>query len=95
MPTLALVIRNPSGDAAVSLIGLVIVALVAAMLVALWVFVAAKAAHPENVDAEDPGLARLRRWKLVVKRPRSVRASNAVVVSQLDQPNGGSGPAPR
>jgi hypothetical protein len=56
--------------------------LLAAALVALWIFVARAQARRESLD--DPALDALRRRKLVVRRSRKPRGADAVEVAQLE-----------
>jgi hypothetical protein len=94
MLTLALVEKNPTGDAVVALIGVGMLLVLAAVLVALWIFVARKAARPDEADAADPALAKLRKWRLVFRRPRGPGRADAPKVSALDG-SSGSEPASR
>jgi hypothetical protein len=78
-----LIVHNPAGDSAITWIGVIIVAVLAAMIVALWVAIARRAVHPDD-SASDPGLEVLRHRRLVVLHPRKSRDPEAPVVSELD-----------
>ena len=92
MLRLAVIVHNPTADNAITLVGVVIVALLAAVVVVLWVVLAGGLVHRDE-GPDDPALDTLRRLRLVV-RPRKSRDPNAAVVSELD-PDGESEPTSR
>jgi hypothetical protein len=90
MFTLGLIVRNPAGAAAITWVGVVILALLAALLAGLWVFVARElVTHDENPG--DPALEALRHRKFVVLRSRKARGPQATDVAELE-PTGESEP---
>ena len=64
MLTLAIANANPTGAEAVTAFGLIILAIVAVVVVGVWIAVARQLAHRNdadlNEDIEDPGLEALR-----------------------------------
>ena len=90
MLTLGLIVQNPTGAAAITWVGIVILALLAALLVGLWVFVARGLVHRDE-DAGDPALEALRHRKFVVRRSRKTSGPQAAVVAELD-PDGEAEP---
>jgi hypothetical protein len=84
MLTLCVIDANPAGASAVTWFGVIVLALVAAVVVGLWVVAAGKLARGNDSDldesADDPGLEALRHRRLVVRRPRGRQAA---VVAEL------------
>ena len=93
MLSLGVIVNNPVGATAITWIGVVILGLLAAVIVALWVVLARRSVHPDD-GASDPGLEALRHRRLVVRRSRKSRDPDAPVVSELD-PTGDSEPTGR
>jgi len=90
MLRLNVIVHNPAGDGAITWFGVVLLALVAAMIVALWVVVARQLARrPDDESDSDSGLETLRHLKLVVRRSGSRREPQAPVVAELE-PDGES-----
>jgi hypothetical protein len=83
MLRLCLIVQNPAATSAITWIGMVIVALSAAVIVALWVFLARRTVHPDD-GVDDPGLEVLRHRRLVVLPARKARGQQAAVLSELD-----------
>ncbi|MEJ0066956.1 MAG: hypothetical protein WDM85_17365 [Caulobacteraceae bacterium] len=83
MLRLNLIVHNPAGDAAITWIGVIILAALAAMLVGLWVFVASGRGRRDD-DAGDPALDALRRRRLVVRRSGKARGPQATDVVELE-----------
>ena len=81
MLRLNLIIQNPTGEAAITWIGVTMLALLAALLVALWIFVVRARAHRESPG--DPALDALRHRKFVVRRSAKA-GTQAVDVAELD-----------
>ena len=69
---------------------MVILAVLAVMIVSLWVFVAGRGVRGSEDDG-DPGVERLRHLKLVVRSSRTPRGSQDAVVAELE-PIGESDP---
>lgn len=90
MLRLLVIVSNPTGASAIAWVGIVILALLAAVIVALWVVLARRTAQPDE-GAADPALDALRNRRLVVRRARKSRDPEAAVVSELD-PAGKSEP---
>jgi hypothetical protein len=91
MLRLDLIVRNPAGETAITWIGVVILALLAAMLVGLWVLAARVRTLPDE-NAGDPALDALRHRKFVVRRSANAAGPQAVDVAELD-PDGESEPS--
>jgi hypothetical protein len=93
MLRLNLIVHNPAGDSVITWIGVIILALLAALILALWVVLARRTVHPDE-GAIDPGLEVLRHRRLVVLPSRKSPDPQAAVVSELD-PTGESEPTGR
>ena len=83
MLRLNLIVHNPIGDSAITWIGVIIVALSAAAIVALWLALARNTVKPDD-GASGPGLEALRHRRLVVLPARTSSGPKDVVVSELD-----------
>jgi hypothetical protein len=94
MLRLNLIVHNPVGDSVITWIGVIILAVLAAMVAALWVAIARRTVRPDD-GASDPGLEGLRRRRLVVLPSRKSRDPEAVVVSELDPSTSESEPTAR
>ncbi|HLY78872.1 MAG TPA: hypothetical protein VKQ70_05830 [Caulobacteraceae bacterium] len=70
------------GDAAITVVGILILALLAVALVGLWGLAARTQANRENPD--DPALDALRRRRLVVRRRAKERGQQAIEVAELE-----------
>ena len=70
MLTLGVINVNPAGASAITWFGLIILALLAVVVVGLWVVVAGRLARnrDNDPDSDDPGLDALRQQHLVVRR---------------------------
>jgi len=80
MLRLSLIVHNPAGDSAITWLGVIPLALVALMVVGLWVVVVSRRARPDET-ADDRGLKTLRRLKLIVRRPGGRREAEAPVAA--------------
>ena len=84
MLTLSIIDVNPAGASAITWFGVIFLALVAAIVVGLWVVVAGRLARGSDSDLNDstdnPGLEALRRRRLIIRRPRGRQAA---VVAEL------------
>jgi hypothetical protein len=69
MLELAVIVHNPAAESVVAGLGIVIVASVAAVVIALWVVVARRRAGRDEREP-DEGLETLRHLDLVVRKPR-------------------------
>jgi hypothetical protein len=93
MLTLAVVDANVTGANVVTWFGIFILAIVAAVVVGVWLAVARElarrsAGHRDD-DADDPGLEALRHRHLLVRRARN-RQPTDVVELVPDSPNPGA-----
>jgi len=93
MLRLALIVQNPAATSVITWVGMVILGLLAAMIIALWVVLARRSVHPDE-GASDPGLEVLRHRRLVVLPSRKSPDPEGPVVSELD-PTGESEPTGR
>jgi|SRR5580698_8742143 hypothetical protein len=91
MLRLSIIVQNPAADSAITWFGVGMLALLAAVIVGVWVVAARRLAHHDENDS-DPALETLRHRKLVVLRSRKPRGPQAVVVTELE-PTGESEPA--
>jgi hypothetical protein len=83
MLTLGVINVNPAGASAITWFGVIILALLAVVVVGLWLVVARQLARnrDNDPDSDDPGLDALRRQRLIVRRPRGRQAT---VVAELE-----------
>jgi hypothetical protein len=85
MLRLSVIVHNPAADSAITWIGMIILALLAAGIGALWLVLASGHwRRDDDEDASDPGLEALRRRRLVVRRARKSPGPQGAVVSELD-----------
>jgi hypothetical protein len=80
MLRLSVIVHNPLGDSAITWLGIVPLALVALMVVGLWVVVVSRRARPDEAP-DDRGLEALRRFKLIVRRPGGRRGAQAAAAA--------------
>jgi hypothetical protein len=82
MLTFAIVNANPAGADAVTAFGVLILAVVAAVVIGVWIGAARQFAHRNdadlNEDVDDPGLEALRHQHLVVQPKRGRQAAEVV-----------------
>jgi hypothetical protein len=98
MLSLAIIHQNPAAASALMWFGIVILALVAVLSVALWIVVARGRARQDVQDFDhsesDPAVGALRRRPLVVQRSPKPRGRDEPVVARLE-PTGDSEPSVR
>jgi hypothetical protein len=89
MLRLAIIARNPALTSAITSFGMILLALMAVMIVGLWVVVARGRARRDARDfdesASDPGLEALRHERLVVTPSRAPGDPHADVEAQLER----------
>jgi hypothetical protein len=91
MLTLGVINVNPAGASAITWFGVIVLALVAVVVVGLWVVVAGRLARnrDNDPDSDDPGVDALRHLRFVVRRQRGPKGA---VVAELE-PDSPSNPA--
>jgi hypothetical protein len=98
MPRLLIIAQNATGVSVITSLGVILLAGVAVVILALWIAVVLVRARRGVEDPDDAaserGLEALRHWRLVSRRPPTAPGSQSAVVAEFE-PTGDSDPTTR